>query len=122
MLVLVLGFTGCDYGEWSPYKSNAEVSATLVSAQTSTISGTTVGDPMLTWELKVTDGNDFCTAVTKAGFVGQSFSIKFDANDNDYERIARATITFSDGYTNSFELRQLVMTENPDYDLTTVLL
>ena len=116
VLVLVLGFTACDYGEWSPYKSNAEINSVLVSAQTSIITGTTVGDPMLTWELKVTDGNDFCTAVTKVGFVGSNFSLKFDANDNNYERIARATITFSDGFTKSFELRQLVATENPNYD------
>ena len=116
VLVLVLGLTACDYEEWSPYKSNAEMNSLIVSAQASTISGTTVGDPMLTWELKITDGNDYCTAVTKVGFVGSSFSIKFDANDNDYERIARATITFSDGFTKSFEMRQLVATENPDYD------
>ena len=116
VLVLAFGLTACDYGDWSPYKSNAEINSTLVSAQTSTITGKTIGDPMLTWSLVVTDGNDFCTAVKKAGFVGSDFSLKFDANDNDYERIARATITFSDGYTKSFELRQLVMTENPDYD------
>ena len=116
VLVLAFGLTACDYGEWSPYKSNAELNSLIVSAQSSTISGTTVGDPMLTWELKITDGNDFCTAVKKVGFVGNNFSIKFDANDNDYERIARATITFSDGFTKSFEMRQLVATENPDYD------
>ena len=116
VLVLVLGLTACDYEEWSPYKSNAEMNSLIVSAQASTISGTTVGDPMLTWELKITDGNDYCTAVTKVGFVGSSFSIKFDANDNNYERVARATITFSDGFTKSFEMRQLVATENPDYD------
>ena len=116
VLMLVFGFTACDYGEWSPYKSNAEINAVIVSAEVSTISGTTVGDPMLTWELKVTDGNDFCTAVKKVGFVGQNFSLKFDANDADYERIARATITFSDGFTKSFELRQLVASDNPNYD------
>ena len=116
VLVLVLGFTACDYEEWSPYKSNAELNSLIVSAQASTVSGTTVGDPALTWELKVTDGNDFCTAVTKVGFVGSNFSLKFDANDNNYERIARATITFSDGFSKSFELRQLVATENPNYD------
>ena len=116
VLVLVLGFTACEYETWSPYKSNAEINAVIVSAQVSTITGTTIGDPMLTWELKVTDGNDFCTAVKKVGFVGQNFSLKFDANNNDYERIARATITFSDGFTKSFELRQLVATENPNYD------
>ena len=116
VLVLVLGLTACEYGEWSPYKSNAELNSVIVSAQTSTISGKTIGDPALTWELVVTDGNDFCTAVKKVGFVGSDFSLKFDANDNDYERIARATITFSDGFSKSFELRQLVMTENPDYD------
>lgn len=116
VLVLALGLTACDYEEWSPYKSNAEMNSLIVSAQASTISGKTIGDPMLAWELKITDGNDYCTAVTKVGFVGSSFSIKFDANDNDYERIARATITFSDGFTKSFEMRQLVATENPDYD------
>ena len=116
VLVLVFGLTACDYGDWSPYKSNAEINSTLVSAQTSTISGKTIGDPMLTWSLEITDGNDFCTAVKKAGFVGSDFSLKFDANDNDYERIARATITFSDGFSKSFEFRQLVLTENPDYD------
>ena len=116
VLVLAFGLTACNYGEWSPYKSNAEMNSLIVSAQASTISGTTVGDPMLTWELKVTDGNDFCTAVTKVGFVGSNFSLKFDANDNNYERIARATITFSDGFSKSFELRQLVATENPNYD------
>ena len=52
----------------------------------------------------------------KVGFVGQEFSLKFDANENDYERIARATIKFSDGFTKSFELRQLVATDNPNYD------
>ncbi len=116
VLMLALTLTACEYEQWSPYKSKAEIYSDIVSAQASTVTGVTNGDPMLTWKLQITDGNDFCTAVTKAGFVGQSFSIKFDANDNDYERIARATITFSDGYTNSFELRQLVMTENPDYD------
>lgn len=118
VLVLVFGFTSCIDDTWSPYDnmSKAEISAILVSAQATTISGTTFGDPSLTWELKVTDGNDFCTAVKRAGFVGQNFSLKFDANDNNYERIARATITFSDGFTKSFELRQLVATENPNYD------
>lgn len=116
VLVLVFGFSACDYGEWSPYKSNAEINAVIVSAQTSTISGTTVGDPMLTWELKVIDGNDFCTAVTKVGFVGHNFSLKFDANDNDHDRTAQVKIAFSDGFSKTFTLRQLAMTENPDYD------
>ena len=116
MLVLVLGFTACVQSEWSPYTSNAELNSVIVSYQESTISGVTIGDPMLTWELKVTDGNDFCTAVKKVGFVGQNFSLKFDTNDNDYERIARVEIVFSDGFSKEFTLRQLAMTENPDYD------
>ena len=116
VLMLAFTFTACVQSDWSPYTSNAEIGAIIVSAQESTIMGTTVGDPMLTWELKVTDGNDFCTAVKKVGFVGQNFSLRFDANDNDYERVARATITFSDGFTKDFEFRQLVATDNPDYD------
>jgi endonuclease G len=116
VLVLVLGFTACVQPEWSPYTSNAELNSVIVSFQESTISGVTIGDPTLTWELKVTDGNDFCTAVKKVGFVGQNFSLKFDTNDNDYERIARVEIIFSDGFSKEFTLRQLAMTENPDYD------
>ena len=116
MLVLVLGFTACVQPEWSPYTSNAELNSVIVSFQESTISGVTIGDPMLTWELKVTDGNDFCTAVKKVGFVGHNFSLKFDTNDNDYERTAKAIIVFSDGFSKEFTLRQLAMTENPDYD------
>ena len=112
--MFAFALTACVEPEWSPYTSNAEINSVIVSAQATTIFGTTVGDPMLTWELKVTDGNDFCTAVKKVGFVGQNFSLKFDANDNNYERIARATIKFSDGFTKSFELRQLVMTDNPN--------
>ena len=116
VLVLTLSFTACDYGEWSPYKSNAEINSAIVSAQSSVVTGVTIGDPMLTWELKVTSGSDFCTVVNRSGFVGQQFSLKFATNNNDYERIARATIKFSDGYTKSFELRQLVMSDNPEYD------
>ena len=65
VLMLTFTFTACVQPEWSPYTSNAEIRSVLVSAQPTIISGTTVGDPMLTWELKVTDGNDFCTAVKK---------------------------------------------------------
>ena len=114
--MLAFTFTSCEYEEWSPYKSNAELDSVIVSYQESIISGITIGDPVLTWELKITDGNDFCTAVKKVGFVGQNFSIRFDANDNDYERIARATIIFSDGFSKAFTIRQLPMSENPDYD------
>ena len=116
VLMLAFTFTACVESDWSPYTSKAEINDLIVSAQVSTITGTTVGDPTLTWELKVADGNDFCTAVKKVGFVGQNFSLRFDANDNDYERVARATITFSDGFTKDFEFRQLVATDNPDYD------
>ncbi len=116
VLVLAFGFTACDYGEWSPYKSNAEINTTLVSAQTSTVSGTTVGDPMVTWTIVVVEGNDFCAATTRAGFAGQSFSLKFSANNTDEERTACATITFSDGFSKTFTLRQLVKSDNPNYD------
>lgn len=116
MLVLTLTFTACEYDDWSPYKSNAELNAVIVSFQESIITGVTIGDPMLTWELNVVEGDDFCKPVTKVGFVGQNFSLIFDANENDFERTARATITFSDGFSKSFVVRQLEVSENPDYD------
>ena len=116
MLVLVLGFTGCDYGEWSPYQSNATINSIFAGFQSSTISGTTVGNPSYTWELQVVEGNEYCSAITRAGFVGQPFSLKFSANNGDTERTARATIIFSDGFSKTFTLRQLAKTENPNYD------
>ena len=116
MLVFVSTFTACDYGTWSPYTSKAEINATMVSFQSTVISGSTVGDPSHTWTLRVIEGSEFCSAVTKAGFVGQSFSLRFQANNSDEVRVAKAEITFSDGYNRVFTLRQLVATENPDYD------
>lgn len=116
VLVLAFGFTACVQSEWSPYTSNAEISSVIVSAQPTTVLGTTIGDPMLTWTLEVIEGGDFCAAVKRAGFVGQQFSLKFEANENDKERIARATVKFSDGFSKTFTLRQLVASENPDYD------
>lgn len=116
VLVLAFALTACVEPEWSPYKSNAELNTTLVSFQQSTISGTTIGDPMFTWTLQVEKGADFCSPVTKVGFVGQNFSLKFSANDTEQERTARVNITFSDGFSKTFTLRQLVATENPEYD------
>ncbi len=116
VLVLAFGFTACVQSEWSPYTSNAEINSVIVSAQPTTVLGTTIGDPMLTWTLEVIEGGDFCAAVKRAGFVGQQFSLKFEANDNDKERIARATVKFSDGFSKTFTVRQLVASENPDYD------
>ena len=116
VLVLAFGFTACVQSEWSPYTSNAEINSVIVSAQPTTVLGTTIGDPMLTWTLDVVEGGDFCAAVKRVGFVGQQFSLKFEANDNDKERIARATVKFSDGFSKTFTLRQLVASENPDYD------
>ena len=116
VLVLAFGFTACVESEWSPYTSNAEINSVIVSAQPTTVLGTTIGDPMLTWTLDVVEGGDFCAAVKRVGFVGQQFSLKFEANDNDKERIARATVKFSDGFSKTFTLRQLVASENPDYD------
>ena len=116
-LMLAFTFTSCEYGnDWSPYKSNAEINATLVSAQGGTISGVTVGDPMLTWNLVVNEGGSYCSVVNKVGFVGNQFSVKFTENTTENIRTAKVTITFSDGFSKSFSLRQLVPTDNTEYD------
>ncbi len=116
MLVLTFAFTACEFEEWSPYKSKAQINSVIVSFQASTISGTTVGDPMVTWTLSVSEGASFCTPVTKSGFAGDTFSVKFTTNDADWERFATINIEFSDGYSNSFSVKQLARTENPTYD------
>ena len=117
MLMLAFAFTACEYEDsWSPYKSKAEIDGTLLTYHATTLSGSTVGDPTLTWTLTVVEGSSFCSAVSRAGFVGQQFSLRFTANNTEDVREARAVISFSDGYTRSFTVRQLVKTENPDYD------
>ena len=118
VLVLVFALTACKYEPWSPYEgmTQAYINSTIISYTQTTVTGTTEGDPMLTWTLQVVEGGDFCVAITKAGFATQPFSLKFSANDTDEERTARVEITFSDGFTKTFTIRQLVVSENPDYD------
>lgn len=116
VLVLTFAFTACVQEEWSPYRSKAEINSVVVSFQESTISGTTIGDPMLTWTLSVVEGGEYCALITKVGFVGKNFSVRFATNDTDKDRTAIVRIEFSDGYTNTFTIKQLAKTENPDYD------
>ena len=119
MLVLAWACTSClPADEWSPYKSNAEINATIVSSVASTLSGTTIGDPSFTWSLSMVQGGDFCKVVTRAGFVGEEFSLRFSANETDKERVAKAKIVYSDGFTKTFTIRQLIQTKNPEYDHT----
>lgn len=117
VLVLALSFTACEYdNEWSPYQSSAILRDSYVIYQVSTISGITSGDPAFTWTVQVVRGNDFCTPVTKAGFVGQPFSLNFARNDSEEIRTAEIRIVFSDGYNKNFVVRQLAKTESPEYD------
>jgi endonuclease G len=118
VLVLVLGFTACNYEDdaWSPYTSKAEIDYSLTWFKPTTISGSTVGDPNYTWTIKVTEGKEFCTAVTSSGSVGQGFKLKLDENNTGKDRFAEVVVTYNSGYTKTFELQQLAKTENPDYD------
>lgn len=116
MLAFAFVFASCEYEEWSPYKSNAILNETLISYYATTISGKTFGDPTLTWSLQVLEGADFCTLSSRVGFVQQDFLLNFKQYDGEESRTARVKITFSDGYTNTFTVRQLSITENPNYD------
>ncbi len=117
-LMSIFAFTACEFeDEWSPYKSYASLRESLITYHATTITGETMGDPVLTYTLQVVEGANFCTAKTKTGFVGQPFSIEFSRNESN-ERVAKIKIAFSDGYTNTFIVRQLAKTENPDYDHT----
>ena len=117
MFAFTTTFTACDFeDEWSPYKSSASIDASMVTFLASTLSGTTTGNPEYTWQLTVTQGSDFCRAITPVGFVGNPFSVKFTQNDGNTARTAKVCITFSDGYTREFSIRQLTVTKNPNYD------
>ncbi len=117
MLVLTFVFTACNNEDpWSPYTSKAEIDYSLTWFKPTTITGSTTGDPSLTWTMQVTEGTDYCTAITKSGFVGQGFKLKFDENNTGKDRFAKVVIAYNSGYTKTFELQQLAKTENPDYD------
>ena len=117
VLMLTLSFMGCTVADdWSPYESSAALSIQIVGYRETTISGTTVGDPSYKWTLEVLQGGEFCSAVKRFGVVGNPFSLKFDTNSGEEPRVAQVRITFSDNYTKTFTIRQLVRTENPDYD------
>ena len=116
MLVLVLGFTACVESDWSPYTSKATLYSTIVTAQPTTIYGTTAGDPTLMWAVQVVQGGDFCSAVAQTGHVGDSFGLKIEGNFGEEERIAKVRIAYTDGYTNEYTIRQLVKTKNEEYD------
>lgn len=117
VLVLTFAFTACVQEEpYSPYESNAAVRYTIVAYQSTTLSGATNGDPALSWQLKVTEGNEFCSVETPIGRVGKPFSLKFANNDSGEKRTAEVEITFSDGFSKTFTIRQLAKTAHPAYD------
>ena len=116
VMVLALSFTSCNYEEWSPYKSSASLSSTIVTYQTTILSGKTIGDPSYMWRAEVVSGSEFCSVVKSVGVVGEDFQIRFEMNNSDNERSAQVKIDFTDGYTKSFTIRQLVKTKHPDYD------
>lgn len=119
-LVLASAFTACEaYEPWLPEttkKSKAELYTTFVSFQPSVVTGVTSGDTSLTWRLSVGEGAEYCKPTSTTGYVGNSFSVKFTENDTETLRTATIYIEFSDGYKNSFKVKQLLKTENPDYD------
>ena len=117
MLMLTLAFTGCDYSSsWSPYQSKATLTSTVLTYQATTIAGTTTGDPSFKWSLQVVKGSDFCSATSTWGYVKEPFYLKFTENEGETERTAIAQITFSDGYSKTFTIRQIPKTGNPEYD------
>ena len=117
MLLLTFAFTACEFEDpWSPYKSKATLTSTVLTYQATTISGSTMGDPSYKWVLQVLEGSDFCSIPSQVGNVGSPFILKFTDNNGDTERSAIVRITFTDGYTKTFAIRQLVKTENPEYD------
>ena len=53
---------------------------------------------------------------TPTGKVGENFTLKITTNGSGVERSAKIRITFTDGYTNEFTIRQLAATQNVEYD------
>lgn len=116
MLMLVFGFTACVESEWTPYKSGASLPNSVITYQTTILSGKTKGDPAYMWRAKVVSGAEFCSIVKSVGAVGEDFQVRFEMNNSESERSAEVEIDFTDGYTASFTIRQLAKTDNPDYD------
>lgn len=119
VIALALCFAGCHNGGddvWSPYISKATITYTSTGHAKSSIIGNTSGDPRYTWSLTITEGNEFCTSETMQGSVGNRFILKFAENETENVRYASATIKFSDGYTNTFRIKQLAKGDNSEYN------
>ena len=108
VLMLAFSFTACVESEWSPYKSKAVLYSSLLTAQATTISGSTVGDPSLLWVVQILEGSDFCSAVTPTGKVGQSFSLRFTTNGSCFLVLQYAYLSFSILFRNSSLIWRIV--------------
>lgn len=116
MALLALTFVGCQFEPYSPYISKAELPISVLTYQATTISGTTNGEPKLSWDIQITQGIEFCVPKQISGSVGSSFSLSFSENDSEDIRIAKIRIEFDDGYSEVFTVRQYPKTANPEYD------
>lgn len=118
IVVLAFCFASCNGGDdvWSPYISKATITYTSIGHSKSSVIGNTSGDPRFSWHLTITEGKEFCTSETLQGSVGNRFILKFAENETEEVRYASATIKFSDGYTNTFRIKQLAKSDNSEYD------
>lgn len=119
VLVLIFAFAGCSEEElpWSPYPSKATIAYSTINFDQTSVSGTTVGDSRFSWSLAVEEGSAFCRAKATSGQVGTSFTLLFDRNDGaTSSRTAKATITFTNGYTRTFVIEQLGESSNGEFE------
>lgn len=117
MIMVAFIFVGCQFEDsYVPYESRADLPISALTYQEATISGTTNGDPKLSWDIQITQGIEFCTPKQISGNVGGEFTLRFASNESTSTRVAIIRIKFSDGYSNTFTVTQFSKTAQPEYD------
>lgn len=100
------------------YDSSATLDKSEIAWDELIVTGVTSGNPKSSFTLKVIEGGSFCVASPATGKVGEGFLLEFTKNMSATERSARVTIKFSDGYSESFVVRQGVAKVDSPYNRT----
>ena len=91
----------------SKYVSNAALEKSEIEWDELLVKGTTSGDRNFSYDVRVLQGADFCSAVLTTGKVGEEFVLSFTKNMWATDRVAEVKVMFSDGTSKVLAVKQL---------------
>lgn len=87
--------------------SSATLEKSVIAWDDMAVKGATFGDANYSYEVQMLQGGNFCSVIYPTGNVGEEFILSFTKNTTDAERVVEICVTFSDGYSEKFVVRQL---------------